>query len=63
MSERTHLTTKALAQRWNCGVQTIVNMRYRGQGPRWLKVGRLVRYRLVDIETYEDTQAQGGEAA
>ena len=57
------LTTEELAERWQCGQQTLVNQRYEGRGPRWIKVGRLVRYRLADVEAYEETNAQGGAAA
>ncbi|WP_433699269.1 helix-turn-helix transcriptional regulator [Nocardiopsis sp. CA-288880] len=57
------LNTRQLAERWGCGEQTLVNQRYRGAGPRWIKLGRLVRYRLADIEAYEESQAQGGAAA
>lgn len=57
------LNTRQLAERWGCGVQTLANMRYRGGGPRWIKVGRLVRYRVADIEAYENAQARGGAAA
>jgi hypothetical protein len=58
-----HLTPSELARRWTTTVQSLANMRYRGGGPRWIKVGRLVRYRLTDVEAYEDAQAQGGAAA
>lgn len=63
MVSRETLNTRQLAERWGCGVQTLVNRRHRGEGPRWFRIGRLVRYRLVDVEAYEDAQAQGGEAA
>jgi hypothetical protein len=57
------LTPGQLAERWQCSAQTLANMRYREQGPRYVKVGRLVRYRLVDVETYEEQHAGGGQAA
>ncbi|WP_420156805.1 helix-turn-helix transcriptional regulator [Nocardiopsis sp. CNT-189] len=57
------LTASQLAERWQCHVQSLANMRCRGAGPRWVKVGRLVRYRLADVEAYEEARAQGGEAA
>lgn len=41
MSERLGITTKT-AETW----------RSRGFGPRYVKVGSLVRYRLSDIETW-----------
>lgn len=63
MQSDAHLTPSELARRWKTTVQSLANMRYRGGSPRWIKVGRLVRYRLADVEAYEDAQAQGGEAA
>lgn len=57
------LTPGQLAERWQTSKQSLANMRYRGGGPRWIKVGRLVRYRIADVEEYEDAQAQGGAAA
>lgn len=58
-----HLTTRDLSERWKCGEQTLINMRYRGEGPPWVKCGeRLVRYRLTDIESYEEAQVQEGGA-
>ncbi|GAA0980518.1 MULTISPECIES: helix-turn-helix transcriptional regulator [Nocardiopsis] len=61
--ESRHLTPEELAERWRSKVQTLANMRYRGDGPRWIKCGRLVRYRLADVKAYEESKAQGGAAA
>lgn len=33
-------------------VTTLADMRVRGVGPRFLKVGRLVRYRMADLEAW-----------
>ncbi|MDE3725341.1 hypothetical protein PWG71_28515 [Nocardiopsis sp. N85] len=63
MTAQQHLTPADLAKRWKSSTQTLANMRCREQGPRWIKCGRLVRYRLADIEAYEEAQAHGGAAA
>lgn len=47
------LTTKDLAQRWQMKEQTLRHWRMRGEGPRALTVGRLVRFRLEDVESWE----------
>lgn len=47
------LTTKDLAQRWQIKEQTLRHWRMRGEGPRALTVGRLVRFRLEDVESWE----------
>lgn len=31
---------------------TLAQWRYRKQGPRYLRIGRLVRYDLADVDTY-----------
>lgn len=36
---------------------TLLNWRYRGDGPRSIKVGGSVRYRRADVEAYLDQQA------
>jgi predicted DNA-binding transcriptional regulator AlpA len=39
---------------WRC------TRRYNG-GPRYLKIGRAVRYRLSDLEQFAESRASGGE--
>lgn len=63
MQREALLTEEDLSKRWQCGRQSLTNQRYEGRGPRWIKLGRLVRYRLADVEAYENSQAQGGAAA
>jgi hypothetical protein len=48
-----HLSQRELAQRWHLSPRTLENMRWRKQGPPYLKVGGRVVYRLEDIEAYE----------
>jgi excisionase family DNA binding protein len=36
---------------------TLANWRYQGHGPTYLKVGRHVRYRAIDVDTWLDRQA------
>jgi hypothetical protein len=35
-------------------VNTMEGWREKGVGPRYLKIGRLVRYRLLDLDSYLD---------
>lgn len=39
---------------------TLANRRYQGHGPTYLKVGRHVRYRAVDVDAWLDRQAVTG---
>ena len=48
-----HLNQDALAERWQMSPRTLEQWRYRGFGPRFLKIGGRVLYRLTDVETFE----------
>ena len=46
------LTSSEVAQRLRVSVATLADWRYKSQGPRFVKVGRLVRYRSGDLEAW-----------
>ena len=48
-----NLDQKALAARWLISERTLEQWRWQGKGPRYLKIGARVVYRLADIEAYE----------
>src|SRR5512132_1212929 len=52
----TYLTQVELAVRWRISPKTLERWRWAGDGPRFLKIGGLVRYRLEDIEGFEAEQ-------
>jgi hypothetical protein len=47
------LTEKQLADRWLLSVKKLQRDRYLRRGVPWHLIGRLVRYRLDDVEAYE----------
>lgn len=47
------LTPRELAARWGLSVHTLENWRSAKRGPQFIKVGRLVRYRLPAVEQFE----------
>lgn len=51
-----HLHQADLARRWNVSPRTLERWRWLGQGPRFLKIGGRVAYRIADIEAYEAAQ-------
>ena len=51
--EIVHLTAPDLARRWGLAKRTIDRWRWEGSGPRHLKIGGKVMYRLEDVEAYE----------
>jgi excisionase family DNA binding protein len=55
-----HLTIADLAEREGVPVTTIYQWNSRGDGPRYLKIGRHVRYRLADVLAWENTRYAGG---
>jgi excisionase family DNA binding protein len=51
-----HLTIDELSARLQIPVQTIYVWNYTGKGPKYLKVGRHIRYRVADVEAWEKTR-------
>jgi hypothetical protein len=48
------LTTDELADRWRCSSrQTLANMRSRGHGPRYVRIGGRVLYPWSAVAEYE----------
>lgn len=54
-----HFNQVELGRRWRISHRTLERWRWLKQGPRYLKIGGRVVYRLEDIEAYEAEQAQG----
>lgn len=60
------LTQVDLAARWNVSPRTLERWRWEGCGPPHLKIGSHVRYRLSDVEAFEngnlrDREMRGGD--
>lgn len=57
---------RAAASYLGVSVATLADWRCRGVGPKWLKVGRLARYRMSDLQlwlerrTYSNTSEAKG---
>ena len=52
----THLNQVELAARWKISPRTLERWRWTGDGPRFVKLGGRVVYRLEDVEEYEREQ-------
>jgi excisionase family DNA binding protein len=48
-----HLTIEDLSARLQVPVPTLYRWNSRGTGPQYIHVGRHVRYRVTDVETWE----------
>jgi predicted site-specific integrase-resolvase len=57
-----HLNQIELAARLNISPRTLERWRWTGDGPRFMKVGGRVVYRLEDVEGYEDSQLRNSTA-
>jgi hypothetical protein len=51
-----HLNQTELSRRWKVSPRTLERWRWLGQGPRFMKLGGRVAYRLEDIEAFEAEQ-------
>jgi hypothetical protein len=49
------LTPAELAERWQCSPGHLANMRSAGVGPVYLKLGSSIRYRVSDVQAYEQS--------
>jgi DNA-binding XRE family transcriptional regulator len=58
--KRRRLTQPELADRWRLSGRTLEAWRQRGVGPRWLRVGRAVRYPIEEVEAFEAGSLRGG---
>lgn len=56
-------TPQSLADRFGVPVSTVYNWRSKGAGPRGFRVGKFVRYRLADVEAWEQEQIEKEQAA
>ena len=51
-----HLSQTDLANRWRLSPRTLERWRFTGEGPRFIKLGGRVIYRLENIEAFEARQ-------
>ena len=52
------LTADSAASYLGCSPATLEKWRVKGGGPRFIKMGRLVRYRLHDLDSWVDDRAR-----
>ena len=59
LEERTTLwSQEETAERLRIATNTLANMRWRGEGPRFCKVGARVLYRPTDVAEYLDQRTR-----
>jgi Helix-turn-helix domain len=57
-----HLNQIELSRRWSISPRTLERWRWLRQGPRYLKIGGRILYRLDDVEAYEASQVHAPRA-
>jgi predicted DNA-binding transcriptional regulator AlpA len=64
-SQKKHLTTKQLAERWGLHPMTLYLWRKDNKGPKYIKLGLSKRspvlYPIKNVEAYEKLYMEGGE--
>lgn len=64
MSDLDHyLTTAQVAENLGYRVGTLQNWRTRGEGPRYVRIGREVRYRAADVAEWLASKARTVETS
>ena len=53
-----HLNQVQLSRRWSISPRTLERWRWLKSGPRYLKIGGRVVYRLEDVEAFETAQIE-----
>lgn len=56
-----HLSIADLADREGVPMSTVYRWNSTGTGPKYLRVGKHVRYRVSDVERWEDARVSGGD--
>jgi excisionase family DNA binding protein len=52
------LTQNQVAERISVSVRTLERFRVSGDGPRFVKAGRLVRYRVEDVDAWVNARVR-----
>jgi predicted DNA-binding transcriptional regulator AlpA len=56
-------SAEEVAEHLGIPLRTLAEWRQHDTGPRYMRVGRYVRYRWADVEQWLDGRARGGDAA
>lgn len=59
---QTLISPEQLADRWTLPLATIYQLNHKGTGPRRIKIGKHVRYRLADVIAWENAQVVDNKA-
>lgn len=57
-TEKRLLTATDVAKRYGIAVSTFYSWRTKGKGPRGIAVGKYLRFRMEDVQSWEDAQLE-----
>lgn len=57
------ITPDELAIRWKLTTRTLAQWRYNGAGPKFIKIGNEIFYRIEAIESFEESKEQRSTSA
>lgn len=63
MALDTYLTPGQTAERYQVSIETLKDWRYHNRGPKYVKLGQQVRYRLRDLERWEKEREAASRGA
>jgi predicted site-specific integrase-resolvase len=58
----TFLTPDQVAERYQISPDSLKEWRYKGRGPKYVRIGKRVRYREADLERWEREQEAASSA-
>jgi predicted site-specific integrase-resolvase len=61
-SAMTFLTPDQVAERYQISPDSLKEWRYKGVGPKYLRIGKRVRYREADLERWEQEREAANRA-
>lgn len=60
--KQTHFTPKQLADRLQLSEYTLASWRCKGEGPKFMKFGRTVRYSIASVQEWESDSLKSNTA-
>ena len=53
LDDELQLTPEEVSALWNVSTTTLSQWRWNGRGPKFIKIGKIIKYRAVDLKIFE----------
>ena len=60
VNTKSHLKTEEVAEYFGVSVAAVLKWRGQGRGPKWVRLGRCVRYPIDAVLAWAESQPGGG---